>query len=1155
VTLNKDVFVRDPLQTKIPNDGVAQVARPQNPHQWEVLEWELKSFVCEGEYERGLERILDTFLTNLDQAQQPAVWVSGFYGSGKSHLCRVLEYLWREVELPNGQTARSLVDLPGGIKAHLRELSIAGKRFGGLWSAAGTLGAGKSQQVRLAFLSVLFDSAGLPEQYPLADFTIWARENGYFDSIEAALDAAGKTYQQEVHHLHVSPIIANALIEADPTLGDTVFDVRRLLQAQFPPRIEDVTDDQMFKAIEDVLRLQSTAKGRYPLTLVVLDEMQQYLGDDQEKTLAVQNIVQGVSARFENSILFVATGQSAMGATPTLQKLTDRFTVQVPLSDKDVETVVRQVILRKKADRRDEIQGVLDQVIGEIDRHLGGTKIQPVGADRKDLVSDYPLLPTRRRFWELALRALDRAGKAGVLRTQLRVIHEATREVGDRPLGHVVGGDFIYDQQAPALQQSGVLLKEIDELIRSLKAERPDGELKSRICALIFLISHVPTQMVGTGSIGLRATAPFIADLLVEDLRSDGARIRKGVPELLDELVEAGRLMRIDDEYRLQTEEGAEWEREYRSRRAAVHDDAAKLATLRNEWLHRTVDSAIGNLKLTQGKSKTPRRIRIYYGPDEPPSSDADVPVWIQDEWSVSEATVRTAAARAGDESPIVFVLLPKRDAESIKDALASHAAAKMTMELKPTPQTEGGKEALRAMKGRAQNEEDRLAELFGRVVQNARVYQGGGNEISSTTFPGAIDVAAQRALVRLFPKFEAADDPNWGKVSMRAREGAPDPLEPVGHAGPVAMHPVCKEMLATISGAGTKGADLDRRFSAPQFGWGQDAVRGAALALLVSGHVRATQGGIDISAKQLEPRQIGKTTFYKEDEPPTLTQRMAVRGLLAAAQILYESNQEQAQIAALLQKLEDLAAEAGGKPPLPEPPDTSHIAELQLLGGNQQFRAVADDYQQLRQNLEEWRKAVQRKEERFQEWNRLETLLQHGRNLPGTEEIRTQRDAIFAGRHMLVDPNPLSPLLADISEQLQEQVKAAADRLRTKHAEVMAELESSDEWQRIGSEAKKEILAKASLQPHPPVDLSGQTKLVAALNQTPLESWAEKVELIGDRASRARAEAAKRLEPTAVRLTLAPATLKTHDDVEHYLDETRRTIIERIEEGHIVII
>ena len=57
---NRELFYRDPTETKIPNDGFAKVGRPETDQQWSVLRWELQSFVCEGQYARGLERILDT---------------------------------------------------------------------------------------------------------------------------------------------------------------------------------------------------------------------------------------------------------------------------------------------------------------------------------------------------------------------------------------------------------------------------------------------------------------------------------------------------------------------------------------------------------------------------------------------------------------------------------------------------------------------------------------------------------------------------------------------------------------------------------------------------------------------------------------------------------------------------------------------------------------------------------------------------------------------------------------------------------------------------------------------------------------------------------------------------------------------------------------
>ena len=76
MTLNREVFFSDPTDTTIPNDGVAKVGVPETAEQWEVLRYELQSFVCEGEYERGLDRILSTFLSNLGKPTQPAVWVN-----------------------------------------------------------------------------------------------------------------------------------------------------------------------------------------------------------------------------------------------------------------------------------------------------------------------------------------------------------------------------------------------------------------------------------------------------------------------------------------------------------------------------------------------------------------------------------------------------------------------------------------------------------------------------------------------------------------------------------------------------------------------------------------------------------------------------------------------------------------------------------------------------------------------------------------------------------------------------------------------------------------------------------------------------------------------------------------------------------------------
>ncbi len=1150
---NREVFEHDPTEGDIPNLGVAKVKNPEAPGDWATLEWELRSFVCEGEYERGLERILDQFLSHLSQPEQPAAWVSGFFGSGKSHLMRVLEYLWRDYTLPSGASARDLTQLPPDIERHLAELSTAGKREGGLWSAAGTLGSGASGSARLAFLSVVFDAAGLPQQYAPARLAIWLKGEGQYDNVAAAVAAAGKSLDHELRNLYVSPVLAQALIEAGASFGATAAAVSTALQAQYPT-VEDVSNADMLDTFEEVLRLQSERAGKLPLTLVLLDEMQQYIGDDSTKALNVQDLVEGCSARFASQVLVVATGQAALTANPTLQKLIDRFTVTVALSDTDVETVVRKVVLLKKPGAHAAIEDVLAKASGEIDRHLGGTRIAAKAADRADLVADYPLLPTRRRFWERALRAIDKAGKAGVLRTQLKIVHEAARNVANRPLGHVIGGDFVFHSEVASMLASGALLKEIDELIRGLDDGTADGQLKSRACALVFLISELPTD--GVGDTGLRTTAPAIEDLLVEDLAVDGARMRKDVPRVLDELADEGRVVKLGDQYRLQTEEGALWTKDFNQRRAAVRDDAARISQLRNEWLTRLLDKELAGMKLAHGDSKETRKFDRETGDDTPATTGTNIPVWIRDEWNVTEAAVRTAAGAAGTDSPIVFVMLPKLDGEAIRDTLANHAAASDAIAQRPEPQTDEGRQAKQGMQSRIQQTEERLGILFGTVLSEASVFQGGGNELTTDSLRSGIEAAGAHSLARLFPKFKIADHPGWEKVITKARDGAADSLASVGWGGGVPAQPVCKEVLARTTGGGTKGSDLHRDLADPPYGWPKDAIDGAVLALLANGNIRATQSGQPVSgAKELLRTQIGKTVLYKEDDPPSTTERLAVRGLLGKASVPYTPDQEGAAISGLLQHLVDLAKGAGGPAPLPEPPSSGHLASLASLAGNEQFRAVAAEVEQLTHDLADWTKSADRRASRETTWAKLDRLLAHADGIQALDDVRTQRQAILDSRLLLADPDPTAPLVTKLSDALRAAVAAAAEAAQAARAAAIAELEQSAEWQQLDESAQESLFAEAGLSPITDPPLATDDELLRALDSVSLPSWRERREAVSVKAAGVRAAAARQVEPRSAAVRPPTATIKTEAEVDLYLARLREVLMAHVNANETVIL
>ena len=145
--LIKDILLRDPSTHGLVNNGQARISNEDDDGKVvNELRGELSTFVCEGQYADGIQKILSSFLRNQNQTSQRGAWVSGFFGSGKSHLLKMLCHLWQDSEFPDGATARSLVpELPEEVRSLLRELVTAGKRSGGLLAAAGTLPAGTTE--------------------------------------------------------------------------------------------------------------------------------------------------------------------------------------------------------------------------------------------------------------------------------------------------------------------------------------------------------------------------------------------------------------------------------------------------------------------------------------------------------------------------------------------------------------------------------------------------------------------------------------------------------------------------------------------------------------------------------------------------------------------------------------------------------------------------------------------------------------------------------------------------------------------------------------------------------------------------------------------------------------------------------------------------
>ncbi|MCK8514977.1 BREX system P-loop protein BrxC [Methylonatrum kenyense] len=1142
---NRDIYQKDPTTQKLVNEGVASVNDETTSHALAVLRYELETFVCDGQYEKGMSHILETYLKNIDQAQQPAVWVSGFYGSGKSHLVKMLRALWVDTAFEDGATSRGIAKLPQGISDHLRELSTQAKRHGSLHAASGTLGSGASGSVRLALLRILFKSVDLPEQYPVARFVMWLRHEGIYDQVRKQVEANGFDWNEELDNFYVAEGLHDALVQAKPALFTSPASCVETLNNLYP-YVQDISSDDMLKAIRQAL----TQEGKFPLTLVVLDEVQQFIGEDSQRSIAVQEVVEACCKNFAGKLLFIGTGQTAVTGTSNLKKLEGRFTIRVELSDADVDAVIRQVILAKKPEAKSPIEQIMQTNLGEISRHLDGTTLGHRQDDLPYFPQDYPILPVRRRFWENTLRVLDQTGTDSQLRNQLSMVHKVIQTNLEDPLGYVVPADYLYFDSADKLLQSRILPRKVHEKTMSWMKGSDDERLMARACGLVFLINKLGGQ---NNEIGIRATVDSLADLLVEDLASGSSGLRSKLPGLLDR---CELLMKVGDEYRIQTEESAAWTDEFLSQRAALSSEAHRIHAERDDRIRRIFGEAARKLSLVQGDAKVTRDIYPVFDAQLPDDADQRICVWVRDGWSGDENSVRADARQAGNQSPTVFVFIPKRSADDLRHHLIDHKAASATLDKRGVSNTPEGTEARAAMETTKQTAEGKIRELLNEAFSGARVFQGGGNEILGNDLQEMILEAANNALQRLYPHFHTADHAGWSKVYEKAQKGAPDALKAVGDDGEPAKNPVCKAILAAIAG-GKRGADIRTLFESSPYGWSRDAVDGGLQALLVAGLIRAQdERGQPLEPSSLERKSIGKIQFKVESATVTTPQRIQIRKLLQKVGLSAKQGEELAYVPQFLQKLSDLADEAGGEAPKPERPDTSFLDDIRLTAGNEQLVALYNRREELASNIETWEHLSERIHQRWPNWAVLKRLMSHAGGLDDADVFRAQVETIEQQRQLLTDPDAVAPLITSLTQAFRDALNQLDQDYRKRHEQGMARLADDSNWQQLEPEQRHQLLAdqRLTLADQPKIAVQSTQEVLSTLDQCAPAMFADRVAALPSRFDNVAVAAAELCEPEIQFIHVPRRTLRSDEDIDAWAEEVKQQLKAALPDGPISV-
>jgi hypothetical protein len=556
-----DMFQRD-IDRNI--NGVVQVSDESAARQ------ELEEYVVTKELRRHLATFFDRYDSALDMpTENVGVWVSGYFGSGKSHLVKMLSYLLendevagkRAVDYFEGKVGDSLLmeNIRRAAEVPTESILFNVDVKGGGYKEGGTA---KTALLR-TFARVFYDHLGFyGTDYKLALFEKMIDDKGGTQRFREAYESevgASWTEDRDAYEFHTDEI-ARA---AEKAVGLSRTDVERWADSDsgVPVSLEQLVSD--IKGY--VARRKVESGGRFRL-LFMADEVGQYIGSDANLMLNLQSLVELVGSECQGDVWLVVTSQEAIDETQTIvandfSKIQGRFATRLQLSSSSVDEVIKRRILQKSDDATSKLGAEWERssaVLRNLFSFDGHTNSDLIGyRDRDDFVQSYPFVSYQFVLMPPILNELRKHGYSGKHistgeRSMLSSFQESAQAVEDEDLGALVPLWRVFDtlesQMDHGIRQVFERCRRACEDGRGLQTGDVD------VLKTLYMVVYVGNQ--------IEATPNNVAVLMASGIDQDVAALRGRVSSALDRLVGESYVSREGERYSFLTDQEQDVERE-----------------------------------------------------------------------------------------------------------------------------------------------------------------------------------------------------------------------------------------------------------------------------------------------------------------------------------------------------------------------------------------------------------------------------------------------------------------------------------------------------------------------------------------------------------------------------------------------------------------
>jgi hypothetical protein len=561
------------------------------------LRVELDEYVITGEIGQKLEHFLEAY-NNYDTSN--GVWISGFFGSGKSHLLKMLALLLENREV-GGAAARDifaekLKDDPMLKGALDKAVSIPSKSIlFNIDQKADVISKTDVDALLSVFQKVFDESCGFYGKQPhIAQFERDLYARGQLEEFKSAFqDASGKPWEHgREQALLEARNIATAF--ASTTGGDPTDAKDILTQYRKDTRVSIEDFASTVKAWID-----EQPKG-FRLNFFV-DEVGQYIADNVKLMTNLQTIAESLNTRCKGQAWIIVTSQQDMeaivGDTKAFQsqdfsKIMARFSIRMPLDSQNVAEVIQKRLLSKTPEAQVTLGNLHDREENNLktlfDFADGSIKLKNY-SDRDHFIDSYPFPPYQFTLFQMAIRSLSQhnafEGKHSSVgeRSMLGVFQEVSKKLMDEPVGGLATFDLMFEGIRTALKSN------VQQSIHLAERQIQDlDDFAVRVLKALFLVKYVK---------GFKPSVRNISILLLSELDADQTTQRRKIEEALSLLERNTLIQRNGEVYEFLTDEEKDVEAEIKALKIDQSELSAELGKLVFETIlpHRRLKHAATN--------------------------------------------------------------------------------------------------------------------------------------------------------------------------------------------------------------------------------------------------------------------------------------------------------------------------------------------------------------------------------------------------------------------------------------------------------------------------------------------------------------------------------------------------------------------------------